>query len=48
MGTDTGAVFCFDPALLEQGNVVKYNHVKDTQYAKRVVIVKWFEASEEG
>ena len=48
MGTDPGVVFCFDHQLIEKGNVVKYNNNKETQYPRRVEIVRWFEANEEG
>ena len=48
MGTKTGVVFCFEPALIEKGTVVKYNNKKETLYEKKVILVKWFEASEVG
>lgn len=47
LGCDNGVIFCFDPVLVEKGNVAKYNS-GEVKKEMKVEIVKWFEAMDEG
>lgn len=50
MGCRDGQIFCFDPYLVNNGRVIRYNVENDSiaRKKKRVTQVKWFEPLNEG
>ena len=38
----------YDPALFDEGTVLKFNNADSIKKKRKVVMVKWFEAYDEG
>ena len=48
LGSETGVCYVYDPFLIDHGNVIKFNNLDGIRKQRRVIMVKWFEAIEEG
>ena len=48
LGSESGTVYCYDPTLFDEGTVNKFNNIEGIKKRRKVVMVKWFEASKEG
>ena len=48
LGSDNGALYVYDPHLFDNGNVSKFNITDGIRKRRKVEMVKWFEAYDEG
>ena len=47
LGSDTGTCYVYDPTLVDEGTVLKFNNIDGISKKRKVVMVKWFEAINE-
>ena len=48
LGGESGTLYIYDPTLFDEGTVNKFNNVEGIKKRKKVTMVKWFEAYNEG
>ena len=48
LGCDDGKCLIYDPCLFEAGQVIRFNNLDGIRKKTKVVLVKWFEAFDEG
>ena len=48
LGSEAGTLYIYDPTLFDEGTVTKFNNIDGVRKRKKVIMVKWFEAFNEG